>query len=222
MTPHSVRALGPYRAAWLVVCVAGFLIAAAAAARAQQVREPGSGVGFAETRSIDGINYELVGTGLRKRFFTRVYAMALYFDRDRARASAGRAEYPDSYFIHAGFGRFAVLHFLRDVESGQLQDALREGFADWLRGPPGRRELAEALIRLFDRDMKAGSELTLFTSGEGQIELWLPDGSKEIGPKDYTLGGAVWKIWLGDRPVSVDMKRTLLARFPAIQAAARR
>jgi hypothetical protein len=202
--------------------MAGLLIAVAPAARAQQVSEPGSGVRFAETRSIDGVTYELVGTGLRKRFFTRVYAMALYLDRDRARASIGRAEYPDRYFAHAGFGRFAVLHFLRDVESRQLQDAFREGLADWLRGPPGRKQLAEAVISLLDRDMKAGSELTLFTSGEGQVEIWLPDGDKKIGPKDYTLGGAVWNVWLGDRPVSADMKRTLLARFPTIQAAARR
>jgi len=184
----------------------------AAAAAAGAAAEPAAD--FAPTRVADGRTLVLLGTGER----TGDYAMALYVDELDARrafpALAARAggrtrarllmsDHSQSFVIWGHFTKLAVLHLLRAADAATVRGWISEGLAD---------AKAEALLALFDRDLKDGADLTLRSYDDGRIEIDL-DGDKRVAPQSPKLARALWKVWLAEKPALPELRRALVDKI---------
>lgn len=193
----------------------GLGIAGSSRPAAAQVVEPSSGTAFPETRSVGSKTYQLVGTGLRKKFVIKVYAMGLYVEQAGAKAAyAGGASNPQSFVIGGGFGKQMVLRFLRDVDKGKIQDAYKESLQGALAGATASD--AQAFIQLFDRDVKQGNEVVIQADEGGKLSVSIA-GQRKEGPTNPALAKAVWEIWLGAKPIAPDARKTLVDRLSSLK-----
>jgi hypothetical protein len=195
------------------------------------IKEPGSGVGFESTRMVDGRPLVLLGTGLRKKFVVKVYAMGLYVDeaearrnfpalvaraggRDRAHLVAG--DHAQAFVVWGQFTKVGVMHMVRSVDAdkikGAFQDALEDELSD--KAPPELKAATEAFLGLIDtgHDILNGQEIVLKTTADGHIELDLA-GQKKVGPQNAKLARALWNVWLGPKTISKDMRASLVDRI---------
>lgn len=201
-------------------------------AAAESVSEPSTGQSFEAMRTVDGRPFALLGTGVRKKFIVKVYAMALYVDEPDARRAfpalvarakgAGHAQltsddHAQSFVMFGNFAKLGVLHFVRDVDAGKIREAYEESLADELsdKSPPEVKQPAQALVALFDHDMKEGEEIVIHTFPDGRVEVTVA-GAKKGGPHNPKLARAIWGIWLGPKPISTDMRKSLIDRIDVL------
>jgi hypothetical protein len=147
----------------------------------------------------------LNGAGLRKRAFFQVYVVGLYLpERKTAAADVIGAQGP----------KHVAIHMLREVDSMQFVDALKEGLKD---------NLSEAEMKAFEpqiAQLSAGM-IPLKAAIPGMVFAldWVPgtgtllrmngrDLAPPIAGEDFYR--ALLKIWLGEKPVQADLKRALL------------
>ena len=187
-------------------------------ARADSVVEPSTGHAFDSTRTVDGKSYALLGTGVRKKFIVKVYAMALYGEAagvKKALAAGKPAPEKAPHFVaHADFDKVAILHFVRDVDHGKMHEAYQESLKEELsdKAPPDLKKDAEAFVALWDQDVKNGQEIIISTTSEGKVEMGFPAVKKQ-GPTSPKLVQAIWRIWLGAKPISADLRTALVSRL---------
>ena len=217
----------------LRLCLAASLlccgIASPRSAHAQLVTEPATGAAFETKKMVDGRGYTLVGVGVRKKLLSKVYAMGLYAEdveakrafpslaikaggRDKARLTAGdRAQ---AFLIWGAFNKIAVLHFARDVEAAKVRDGFAEGLADELgaKAPADVHEAADAFLKLTEHDMKGGEELVLHTGPDGGIDVSI-GGTSRGSVQNLKLVRAIWSMWLGQKPLSKDLRGELVNRI---------
>jgi hypothetical protein len=167
------------------------------------------GVKFAPTVQAGGAALTLNGAGLRKRAFFKVYAMGLYLPK----RAAGAAEAIDA----AGPKRVSI-HMLRNVDAKTFTDALEDGIrenhseADVKALEPRVRQLAALMAEL--KEAKEGMSIVLEwmpAAGTALVVDGAPRG-KPIPGEDFYR--ALLRIWLGERPVSEDLKKALLGALP--------
>jgi hypothetical protein len=205
-----------------------FLCCAPGLLRAEEVTEPATGHAFTTPLEYGGKTYQLIGTGVRKKLFIKVYAMGLYLEEaarqsfpslvakaggaDRAKILAG--ERAQSFVSWGRFGKLAVMHFVRDVDKDKIQGAYRESLESSLsdKAQPDLKRDAEAFIALFDHDVQEGQELRILTDDAGRITVEVA-GQKKAGPQNPQLCRAIWDIWLGSKPISKDMRKSLVERI---------
>jgi hypothetical protein len=193
--------------------------------------EPVTRHAFQTVMPIEGTPYTLLGAGARKVSLWKVYAMGLYVEDAPARkgfarlaAQAGGADHDSlargdlahQYFVNGDFGKAALLHFVRPVAAKDTRSAYRDalGEAGSSRAPEDLKRDVEAFLALFD-DVKDGEDLTIRTSADGQITVEAR-GQKRAGPKNVRLARDVWDIWLGGKPISADLKKSLLDRIDTL------
>jgi Chalcone isomerase-like len=210
-----------------VICAA--LAAPGARAAADEVKESATGVTFATERTVGGHKLMLFGTGVRKKFVVKVYAMALYGDEEEARrnfpalvARAGGksraallgSDHAQTFLIWGAFTKLGVLHFVRDVGAEKIRDAFKEGLEEELseKAAPELRKAAETFLAMFDKDLKDGSEILIRTDGDGHVRVEIA-GDKKDGPSNPKLARAIWAVWLGAKPISPDMRKSLVDRI---------
>lgn len=162
------------------------------------------GVSIAPTAEFaeNGPALTLNGAGMRKKFFMSVYVGALYLPRKAATAQEALAQ--------TGPKRM-LLHFVYDELSAQkLVDAWNEGFA----ANTSDAELAPLRARigqfnaLFTTTRK-GDVITLdYLPGEGTRVSHNGQAKGTIPGDDFNK--ALLNIWLGDKPVTLDLKKALL------------
>jgi hypothetical protein len=184
----------------------------ASIAPAQEVKEPRSGVSFAEK---DGSS-SLLGTGVRTRTMlkVKVYAIGLYVD-DAAlsgplAAHKGKGASPELYrdLVWGDFPKHVVLKFTRDVTTSQIQGAFREAL------PAADKARVDAFVSYFG-DTKVGQEYVIRWAPGGVLETTVVGAAKPpIADKDFAA--AVFSIWLGDKPIQDDLKRDLVSRAPQL------
>lgn len=216
--------------------VAGVLLAiavvpcgGAGTARAETIAEPSSGVQFDTTKTADGKSFTLVGVGLRKKFVVKVYAMALYVENvegkrafpslatkagGREKEKLTQGDRAQSFLIWGQFGKLAVLHFVRDVSAGQVRSAFEDGLAEELsdKASGDVREAAQGFLKMLDRDVKNGDELTLRSSPDGKLEVNL-GGQAKGAVQNSKLVRALWGVWLGSKPISKELRADLVSRI---------
>jgi hypothetical protein len=165
-----------------------------------------AGVRFADSAEVlPGQALALNGAGLRKRAFFDVYAMGLYVAQRRTAA-------PEVIAL-PGAKRVAI-QMLRDVGADQFTGALVEGMKDNLseaeyRAVDGRvQQLVATMAQV--KEAKKGMQIALD---------WVPSAGTRISidgkPAGAPIAGedfyrALLRIWLGDQPVSADLKKALL------------
>ncbi len=203
-----------------------------ASAQAETVVESASGQKFETERTVDGKSYVLTGTGIRKKFIIKVYAMALYVDEADAKRAfpsvvqrAGGADkahllasdHAESFLVWGQFGKTAVLRFVRGVDKGKIQNAYRESLSEELsdKSPADLRSAAEQFVALFDHDMQDGQDLIIHTTTDGKVSVEMA-GVKKDGPQNAKLNRAIWSIWLGAKPISADLKKGLVDRIEVL------
>lgn len=161
-----------------------------------------------ETKArVAGVDLVLNGAGLRKMFFTDIYVIGLYV-RERT-ASA------ESVTDVTGPTRIS-LTFLREVTAQDLVDALYEGVRDNTTATEFSKLKASA-------DALSAVMLPLRLARKGDIVMldFIPEAGAQVLMNGNAVGRpvpgrdlyrALLKIWLGNPPVDVALKRALLMR----------
>ncbi len=148
---------------------------------------------------------QLNGIALRKRAFFKVYVAGLYLP---AKATSAEA------VLAAPGAKRMTMVMLRDVGaetfSASLADGLRDNLseAELARLKPQIDELMATMQRI--GEAKKGAVILLDyapASGTSFAVNGTPQG-KPIGDEEFFR--ALLRIWLGERPVSADMKSALL------------
>jgi tetratricopeptide (TPR) repeat protein len=180
---------------------------------------------------LDGVPYTLIGAGARKVYGFKVYAMGLYLEDEPARkgfpalaARAGgsdhdslaRGDLAHQFVVLGDFGKAALLHFVRNVSGKDTRDAYREALSDDVSGraSPELKRDAEAFLALFD-DIKDGEDLLIRTTGTGQV-IVEAHRQRRVGPTNPRLVHDIWDIWLGQKPISADLKKGMLDRIDTL------
>ncbi len=154
----------------------------------------------------NGIPLQLNGAGIRYKLFFKIYIAQLYM------------QYPSSniekIIEDKGFKR-VVMHFLYDEVSSEK---LVEGWNIGFDGNCDEEQLANLKTRIADfngmfNDVKRGDEILLDYVPEKGTEVIIRGESKGvITGKDFN--DSLLLIWLGQKPVSSDLREELTAYSP--------
>lgn len=178
-----------------LVSASSFVGASAFAATCPDVKFPAKVV-VAET------DLMLNGIGLRKATFfsVKVYVAGLYLPQ-----ISGDAE----QILTTDQSWQLLLHFVRDVDSEDIQDAFAEGFENVTDGKiEAMRSEIEAINALVP-DLKVGDRLTFnHEAGKGISVNFNDLSNSAIGGAD--LAAILLSIWLGEDPPNDDLKTGLL------------
>jgi len=164
-----------------------------------------SGVKLEDKAQVESRDVVLNGAGLRTRFrVVKVYVIGLYLPEKKSDASAVLAL--------AGPKR-AEIHMLRDVGADTFTDALVEGLkanhseADYKALEPRVKELSDTMAQI--GEAKKDMVIALDWTGGGTILVvnGKPAGKPIAGEYFYK---ALLRIWIGDKPVQDDLKKSLL------------
>ena len=161
-----------------------------------------AGVKIDDAARVGGAELALKGTGLRKRLFVQVYAMGLYV--------ADRKADP----IAQGGAKRVAIHMLRDVDADTFTKALVDGMrpnhdeATMKALEPRIAQLNAIMAGI--KEAKKGMAIALdWVPGAGtQVTIDGKAAGKPIEGEDFYR--ALLRIWLGDKPVQDDLKKSLL------------
>jgi hypothetical protein len=175
---------------------------------AEIVREPKTGVTFAESVG----DLALLGVGVRTKTILKVklYAIGLYV-ADSALAGPlavhkGRigtsAFYND--IVSGDFEKQIVLKPVRNLTAEQIQGAFRAYM------PSADRQLLDQFVAYFGRT-RAGEECVLHWAPGGILETRVA-GVAKPPIADRAFSEAVFAIWLGSKPVADPLRKRLVSR----------
>jgi hypothetical protein len=176
--------------------VTAWLLCAALA----QAREVG-GVTFPEEASVGGTMLPLNGVGIRERFFFDIYAAGLYLPTPTEDAvQAIESDVPK---------RIEVRFLYRHVTRQQAVDALR-----WrLMESPAAASIADQVETFIGwlSDFDRGDQILFdYVPGVG-TSVTLHGETKGMMP-GLSFMRAVWGIFLGEKPITEQLKRGMLGR----------
>jgi hypothetical protein len=163
-----------------------------------------AGVKIDDKTRIGATDVTLNGAGLRKRAFFQVYAIGLYVQQKSANAA--------TVIEQPGPKRVAI-HMLRDVGADAFNEALADGIranhaeADAKALEPRLKELGAIIGGV--GEAKKGMAIHLdWTGSETQVAIQGKPVGKPIAGEDFYR--ALLRVWLGDKPVQDDLKKSLL------------
>ena len=164
-----------------------------------------AGVKLEEKEKVATAELVLNGAGLRKRAFFQVYAIGLYLPERKSVVTE---------VIAATGPKRVAIHMLRDVDADQFSGALADGIRD--NHPEAEAKKLEprvkqlAAIMLDMKEAKTGMRITLdWNPGAGtQVTVQGKPAGAPISGEDFY--SALLKIWLGEKPVQLDLKKALL------------
>jgi hypothetical protein len=173
-------------------------------------------------RTVDGRPLVLVGQGARVKDGDKLYDMQIWIDEEdgrrafpalamraggRDKARIVRGEHAPAFLVWGRFTKQAVLKFARAVPAATMREDLKSALAD-VKG-------ADAVLAMFAEDADAGDEWVLTTRDNGEIELRTGDDKddRKEGPQSPKLQRALWDVWLGAKPLSVDLRRQLIEKI---------
>ena len=168
-----------------------------------------AGVKFEDQIAVGNASLVANGSGLRKKAFFKVYAMALYLSEKQTNSEA---------VLSADGGKRIAITLLRDLTAKQFVDALHEGVAE----NHSESEMATLKERL-DEFSEAMLGIGEAKSGAQVFIDFLPDGVTRLTVNGQTRGkdvagadffNALLKIWLGNKPIQDDLKQALLGKTP--------
>ena len=200
------------------------------------VREPSSQVSFPVRLTPAGGStaHELAGTAIRTRtiFRIKVYAFGLYVDGNVARQvlSSYRGVTADRLSADRDFYRRLLdldvamtlrLVMTRDVGGSDVADSFDDALKPRVRAAAGRGmpggDAALAQFRGYFslEEVAKSTEIVFSCDADGRLTTTVGTAARpEIASR--ALCWALFDVYLGDRPISSDGKRTLVQRFPGI------
>ena len=208
----------------------------AVALQGSEVTEPNTNVKFPTLLETPAGTQALTGTGVRTRTMLKlkVYAFGLYVDSAGARAalaawrgkSASDLARDQSLYGELLKGAFPMtlrLVMTRNVGGEQMAEAFDEALGPRVsraaeRGMPGGAEALARFRALFTGELASGTEL-LFSWAPGNT-LRVSIGGRQVGEiENAALCWALFDVYLGEKPISSDGKKTVIARLPEILGA---
>ncbi len=144
----------------------------------------------------------LNGAGVRTRVVFKVYVASLYLPQKAADLAGVLSKSP----------RRIQLNILRTLSGDQLVDALNEGLAEnntaaELAAVKPQVEALATIMKSF-KEVKEKDVITLdFVDGATRIGL---NGEAKGSISGDAFNQALTKVWLGDKPVQADLKKSLL------------
>ena len=179
--------------------LAGMLVGMfAAVALAAEV----GGVRLDDKVSVGAQELVLNGAGVRTRVVFKVYVASLYLPQKATELAAVLAKSP----------RRIQLNLLRTLSADQLVEALNEGLAE--NNTAAELAAVKSQVEALATIMKSLKEV----KEKDVITLDFADGATRIGLNGEakgSIGGdafnqALTKVWLGEKPVQADLKKSLL------------
>lgn len=171
-------------------------------------------------RSYAGRPLVLVGEGARVKDGDKLYDMQMWIDEEDGRRAfpalamrAGgrdkgrltRGDHAPAFLVWGRFVKQAVFKFAKAVPAATMRDEIK----DALGAVPG----GEAVAAMFAQDAAAGDEWVLTTGDNGQIKLTVGEQGDKLAPQSPKLERALWNIWLGNKPLSIDLRRALIEKI---------
>jgi hypothetical protein len=160
------------------------------------------GVRLEDKVSVGAQELVLNGAGVRTKVVFKIYVASLYLPQKAADLTAVLAKGP----------RRIQLNLLRTLSADQLVDALNEGLAE--------NNTAAELAAVKTQTDQLGSIMKSFKEVKEKdvVTLDFVDGATRIGLNGEAKGSiagdafnqALTKVWLGDKPVQADLKKSLL------------
>ena len=164
-----------------------------------------AGVKLTDSVHVGSRDLQLNGAGVRSRFFFDLYIAALYLPGKSASFAAVLAD---------GGAKRIALH----VVAGESEaERFLHGFRNGIEKNQGEQELAALRERMNAFDQLFGAVKT-FKKGDVIAFDWLPGSGTHISLNGAELGRiagedfyrALLSIWIGEKPVSGDLKKGLL------------
>lgn len=161
-----------------------------------------NGVSFADQIQSGGVALKLNGLGLRQAtiFKVNVYVGALYVAQTSKDANA---------ILKSNAPKEIMLHFVRDVGSGDLNKGWQAGFENNAKSQlPALKDRIEAFKKLM-ADMKMGQRLRLAHKPGAGVQVDI-DKAVKGAIKGDDFARALFSIWLGANPPNQELKDGLL------------
>lgn len=181
--------------------VAVLLMAASMAVGAAEI----GGVKLEDNLKVAGSDLVLNGGGIRVKFaIAKVYVGALYTAQKTADANA---------VINGASPRRMQISMLRDVAAGDLHASFIDGLEENTSSSEfaGFKSRIQEMNAIFQavKEVKKGDVIALdFIPGKG-TQITVKSQVKDVIAGD-DFARALLKIWLGNNPVSGDLKKSLL------------
>jgi hypothetical protein len=161
-----------------------------------------AGVKLDQAVTVNSQQLKLNGSGIRKKFFIKVYIGSLYSARHLSTAAAALSD---------GGDKLIRMNFLHSkVEKEKIIDAFSEGFANNSPDMVGSAEVKKFLA-LFTADFSKGDVVDLALFADGSVTA--SHNGKSLGtvasPK---LAKAVLAIYLGEKPADDSLKKGMLGK----------
>lgn len=182
-----------------VLCVLLLVLSLAPQATARDV----AGVQLEEQLAVEGEKtLVLNGAGIRSKFFFKIYVGALYMEMPSSSAKE---------VIETDSGKRIAMHFLYDeVSKEKLVDGWNEGFKN--------NTSSEQLATLAERINTFNALFDTVHKGDTVILDYQPRSGTRVSIKGKEKGlitgkdfnDALLRIWLGDSPVTGDLKKAML------------
>jgi chalcone isomerase-like protein len=212
------------------------LCAAALPLPAQTYTDPSTGVAFPTTLAVAGGTRALTGTGVRTRTMlkVKVYAFGLYVDGAGARTAlsawAGKpatALQADNAFYAKLLERAFSMTMRLVMTRGVGGETMAEAFDGALRprvvaaagrGMAGGEAALDQFRGFFGAEVAKGTELMFSCTPEGQFATSI-GGQAKPDINSAALCWALFDVYLGAEPISVDGKKSVIGLFPQVLSA---
>ena len=179
------------------------------------------GVDIEQTLTDDGDDLQLLGAGVRTKFFFDIYVASLYtsgaFDPAVLQPSpkvrpAPNVELPDENNFHMAV-RLNIVTSL--ISASRMANAVRAGFE---RSAQDNLEPLQArldqFIQVFSgEEISKGDQFTLFGSLDEGVQAY-KNGQLVITVEGSDFYRALFGVWLGEDPVSASLKHEMLNHSP--------
>ena len=196
---HGLGRLATVAALTLTLAAAVVMTPAASqAAGAKKI----AGYTFPATITEGGQTLQLVGVGLRSKWFVKVYVIGVYQKTNKRSAS---------HLINSNEPKVLWLHMLRGISGDKMRDGIDDGINDNVSGAV-RKQIAGQVAKL-KRAMpaKLANKTDIrfaYAPGKGTVLSF--NKHKKASFQGQTFMRALWSIWFGRKPADKDLKRGVL------------
>jgi Chalcone isomerase-like len=205
-------------AGFALLAVLGAAMSGAAAAAKESEKQ--------KAHVVDGRPLVMMGQGARVKDGEKLYDMQMWIDEEdgrrafpalamrasgRDKAHLTRGDHGPAFLVWGRFTKQAVFKFAKAVPAATMRDEIKGAIDESVKG-------ADAVAAMFAVDADAGDEWVLTTRDDGRIELRTGDGKddRKEAPQSPKLERALWNVWLGAKPVSVELRRALIERLDTL------
>jgi long-chain acyl-CoA synthetase len=160
------------------------------------------GIKLDDKVSVGGQELVLNGAGIRAKVFLKIYVLGLYLPQPAKNLHAVFAKAP----------RRIQMSMLRTLSADQIVEALLDTLNDnntpaELAAVKAQTDQLTSLMRAF-KEVKEKDVITLDFVDGGTKLGWNGEAKGTVPGEAFNQ--ALTKIWLGDKPVQADLKKTLL------------